>query len=73
MVLNIQKFPHITPFPPFLRWLPVAACIRIKMIAYKIKNGPILTYMKALIRARLSNNQMTKSNNQNVFYKIKLA
>ncbi|MCJ8738156.1 hypothetical protein PDJAM_G00032410 [Pangasius djambal] len=51
LVFNLPKFSHTAPFLCSLHWLPVAARIRFKtlMLAYKAKNGPAPTYLKALI------------------------
>ncbi|MCI4375953.1 hypothetical protein PGIGA_G00115620 [Pangasianodon gigas] len=54
LVFNLPKFSHTTPLLRSLHWLPVAARIRFKtlMLAYKAKNGPAPTYLKALITPR---------------------
>ncbi|KAK3517719.1 hypothetical protein QTP70_016392, partial [Hemibagrus guttatus] len=54
LVFNLSKFSHTTPLLRSLHWLPVAACIRFKilMLAYKAKNGPAPSYLKALITPR---------------------
>ncbi|KAK3565467.1 hypothetical protein QTP86_009984 [Hemibagrus guttatus] len=51
LVFNLPKFSHTTPLLRSLHWLPVAACIRFKtlMLAYKAKNGPVPSYLKALV------------------------
>ncbi|KAK3561324.1 hypothetical protein QTP86_030626 [Hemibagrus guttatus] len=51
LVFNLPKFSHTTPLLCSLHWLPVAARIRFKtlMLAYKAKNGPAPSYLKALI------------------------
>ncbi|KAK3535027.1 hypothetical protein QTP70_002219 [Hemibagrus guttatus] len=51
IVFNLPKFSHITTLLRSLHWLPVAARIRFKtlMLAYKAKNGPAPSYLKALI------------------------
>ncbi|KAK3545153.1 hypothetical protein QTP70_001667 [Hemibagrus guttatus] len=51
LVFNLPKFSHTTPLLRSLHWLPVAARIRFKtlMLAYKAKNGPAPSYLKALI------------------------
>ncbi|KAK3539398.1 hypothetical protein QTP70_006301 [Hemibagrus guttatus] len=51
LVLNLPKFSHTTPLLRSLHWLPVAARIRFKtlMLAYKAKNGPAPSYLKALV------------------------
>ncbi|KAK3534048.1 hypothetical protein QTP86_001201 [Hemibagrus guttatus] len=54
LVFNLPKFSHTTPLLRSLHWLPVAARIRFKtlMLAYKAKNGPVPSYLKALITPR---------------------
>ncbi|KAK3537498.1 hypothetical protein QTP70_012127 [Hemibagrus guttatus] len=54
LVFNLPKFSHTTPLLRSLHWLLVAACIRFKtlMFAYKAKNGPAPSYLKALITPR---------------------
>ncbi|KAK3534952.1 hypothetical protein QTP70_002044 [Hemibagrus guttatus] len=54
LVFNLPKFSHTTPLLRSLHWLPVAARIRFKtlMLAYKAKNGPAPSYLKALITSR---------------------
>ncbi|KAK3544722.1 hypothetical protein QTP86_026121, partial [Hemibagrus guttatus] len=54
LVFNLPKFSHTTPLLRSLHWLPVAACIRFKtlMLAYKAKNGPAPSYLKALVTSR---------------------
>ncbi|KAK3561680.1 hypothetical protein QTP86_012563 [Hemibagrus guttatus] len=54
LVFNLPKFSHTTPLLRSLHWLPVAARIRFKtlMLAYKAKNGPTPSYLKALITPR---------------------
>ncbi|KAK3568156.1 hypothetical protein QTP86_032700 [Hemibagrus guttatus] len=54
LVFNLPKFSHITPLLRSLYWLPVAARIRFKtlMLAYKAKNGPAPSYLKALVTSR---------------------
>ncbi|KAK3571505.1 hypothetical protein QTP86_012846 [Hemibagrus guttatus] len=54
LVFNLPKFSHTTPLLRSLHWLPVAAHIRFKtlMLAYKAKNGPAPSYLKALITPR---------------------
>ncbi|KAK3535262.1 hypothetical protein QTP70_005951 [Hemibagrus guttatus] len=54
LVFNLPKFSHTTPLLCSLHWLPVAARIRFKtlMLAYKAKNGPVPSYLKALITPR---------------------
>ncbi|KAK3560925.1 hypothetical protein QTP86_023115, partial [Hemibagrus guttatus] len=54
LVFNLPKFSHITPLLRSLHWLPVAARIRFKtlMLAYKAKNGPAPSYLKALVTPR---------------------
>ncbi|KAK3517526.1 hypothetical protein QTP70_012612 [Hemibagrus guttatus] len=54
LVFNLPKFSHTTPLLRSLHWLPVAARIRFKtlMLAYKVKNGPAPSYLKALITPR---------------------
>ncbi|KAK3537219.1 hypothetical protein QTP70_003376 [Hemibagrus guttatus] len=54
LVFNLPKFSHTTPLLPSLHWLPVAARIRFKtlMLAYKAKNRPAPSYLKALITPR---------------------
>ncbi|KAK3572271.1 hypothetical protein QTP86_029688 [Hemibagrus guttatus] len=51
---DLPKFSHTTPLLRSLHWLPVAARIRFKtlMLAYKAKNGPAPSYLKALITPR---------------------
>ncbi|KAK3519855.1 hypothetical protein QTP70_006694 [Hemibagrus guttatus] len=51
LVFNLPKFSHTTPLLRSLHWLLVAARIRFKtlMLAYKAKNGPALSYLKALV------------------------
>ncbi|KAK3545252.1 hypothetical protein QTP70_002417 [Hemibagrus guttatus] len=51
---NLPKFSHTTPLLRSLHWLPVAARIRFKtlMLAYKAKNGPAPSYLKALVTSR---------------------
>ncbi|KAK3514260.1 hypothetical protein QTP70_012098 [Hemibagrus guttatus] len=51
LVFNLPKFSHTTPLLRSLHWLPVAARIRFKtlMLAYKAKNGPAPSYLKALV------------------------
>ncbi|KAK3562041.1 hypothetical protein QTP86_025226, partial [Hemibagrus guttatus] len=53
LIFNLPKFSHTTPLL-LLHWLPVAARIRFKtlMLAYKAKNGPAPSYLKALITPR---------------------
>ncbi|KAK3513801.1 hypothetical protein QTP70_028874 [Hemibagrus guttatus] len=48
------QFSHTTPLLRSLHWLPVAARIRFKtlMLAYKAKNGPVPSYLKALVTSR---------------------
>ncbi|KAK3565278.1 hypothetical protein QTP86_004283 [Hemibagrus guttatus] len=54
LVFNLPKFSHTTPLLRSLHWLPVAARIKFKtlMLAYKAKNGPAPSYLKALITPR---------------------
>ncbi|KAK3519597.1 hypothetical protein QTP86_003186 [Hemibagrus guttatus] len=54
LVFNLPKFSHTTPLLRSLHWLPVAARIRFKslMLAYKAKNGPAPSYLKALVISR---------------------
>ncbi|KAK3526338.1 hypothetical protein QTP70_024275 [Hemibagrus guttatus] len=54
LVFNLPKFSHTTPLLRSLHWRPVAARIRFKtlMLAYKAKNGPAPSYLKALITPR---------------------
>ncbi|KAK3551339.1 hypothetical protein QTP70_015019 [Hemibagrus guttatus] len=55
LVFNLVfKFSHTTPLLRSLHWLPVAARIRFKtlMLAYKAKNGPAPSYLKALVTPR---------------------
>ncbi|KAK3545793.1 hypothetical protein QTP70_013127 [Hemibagrus guttatus] len=54
LVFNLPKFSHTTPLLRSLHWLPVAARIRFKtlMLAYKAKNGPAPSYLKALVTPR---------------------
>ncbi|KAK3572629.1 hypothetical protein QTP86_001136 [Hemibagrus guttatus] len=54
LVFNLPKFSHTTPLLRSLHWLPVAARIRYKtlMLAYKAKNGPAPSYLKALVTSR---------------------
>ncbi|KAK3567182.1 hypothetical protein QTP86_011887 [Hemibagrus guttatus] len=54
LVFNLPKFSHTTPLLHSLHWLPVAARIRFKtlMLAYKAKNGPAPSYLKALVTSR---------------------
>ncbi|KAK3518316.1 hypothetical protein QTP86_003620, partial [Hemibagrus guttatus] len=54
LVFNLPNFSHTTPLLRSLHWLPVAARIRFKtlMLAYKAKNGPAPSYLKALVTSR---------------------
>ncbi|KAK3523075.1 hypothetical protein QTP86_012650 [Hemibagrus guttatus] len=54
LVFNLPKFSHTTPLLRSLHWLLVAARIRFKtlMLAYKAKNGPAPSYLKALVTPR---------------------
>ncbi|KAK3522577.1 hypothetical protein QTP86_024997 [Hemibagrus guttatus] len=54
LVFNLPKFSHTTPLLRSLHWFPVAAHIRFKtlMHAYKAKNGPAPSYLKALVTSR---------------------
>ncbi|KAK3553737.1 hypothetical protein QTP70_007589 [Hemibagrus guttatus] len=54
LVFNLPKFSHTTPLLHSLHWLEVAARIRFKtlMLAYKAKNGPAPSYLKALVTSR---------------------
>ncbi|KAK3507518.1 hypothetical protein QTP70_028079, partial [Hemibagrus guttatus] len=54
LVFNLPKFSHTTPLLRSLHWLPVAARIRFKtlILAYKAKNGPAPSYLKALVTPR---------------------
>ncbi|KAK3541957.1 hypothetical protein QTP86_008151 [Hemibagrus guttatus] len=54
LVFKLPKFSHTTPLLRSLHWLPVAARIRFKtlMLAYKAKNGPAPSYLKALVTSR---------------------
>ncbi|KAK3517255.1 hypothetical protein QTP70_001470 [Hemibagrus guttatus] len=54
LVFNLPKFSHTTQLLRSLHWLPVAARIRFKtlMLAYKAKNGPAPSYLKALVTSR---------------------
>ncbi|KAK3544604.1 hypothetical protein QTP86_017634, partial [Hemibagrus guttatus] len=54
LVFNLPKFSHTTPLLRSLHWCPVAARIRFKalMLAYKAKNGPAPSYLKALVTSR---------------------
>ncbi|KAK3506030.1 hypothetical protein QTP70_003090, partial [Hemibagrus guttatus] len=54
LVFNLPKFSHTTPLLRSLHWLPVAARIRFKtlMLAYKAKNGPAPSYLKAVVTPR---------------------
>ncbi|KAK3559292.1 hypothetical protein QTP86_010741 [Hemibagrus guttatus] len=54
LVFNLPKFFHTTPLLRSLHWLPVAARIIFKtlMLAYKAKNGPAPSYLKALVTSR---------------------
>ncbi|KAK3543978.1 hypothetical protein QTP70_032738 [Hemibagrus guttatus] len=51
LVFNLPKFSPTTPLLRSLHWLPVASRIRFKtlMLAYKAKNGPAPSYLKALV------------------------
>ncbi|KAK3572921.1 hypothetical protein QTP86_010564 [Hemibagrus guttatus] len=51
LVFNLPKFSHTTPLLHSLHWLLVAAGIRFKtlMLAYKAKDGPAPSYLKALV------------------------
>ncbi|KAK3525745.1 hypothetical protein QTP70_007393 [Hemibagrus guttatus] len=51
LVFNLPKFSHTTPLLRSLHWILVAARIRFKtlMFAYKAKNGPVPSYLKALV------------------------
>ncbi|KAK3542800.1 hypothetical protein QTP70_003001 [Hemibagrus guttatus] len=51
LVFNLPKISHTTPLLCSLHWLVVAARIRFKtlMLAYKAKNGPAPSYLKALV------------------------
>ncbi|KAK3556109.1 hypothetical protein QTP70_005553 [Hemibagrus guttatus] len=53
-IFNLPKLSHTTPLLCSLHWLPVAARIRFKtlMLAYKAKNGPAPSYLKALVTPR---------------------
>ncbi|KAK3551148.1 hypothetical protein QTP70_013915, partial [Hemibagrus guttatus] len=53
-VINLPKLSHTTPLLRSLHWLPVAARLRFKtlMLAYKAKNGPAPSYLKALVTPR---------------------
>ncbi|KAK3553457.1 hypothetical protein QTP70_003500 [Hemibagrus guttatus] len=54
LVFNLPKFSNTTPMLSSLHWLPVTARIRFKtlMLAYKAKNGPAPSYLKALVTPR---------------------
>ncbi|KAK3513582.1 hypothetical protein QTP70_025360 [Hemibagrus guttatus] len=54
LVFNLPKFSHTTPLLCSLHWLLVAARIRFKtlMLAYRAKNGPAPSYLKALVTPR---------------------
>ncbi|KAK3519630.1 hypothetical protein QTP86_006958, partial [Hemibagrus guttatus] len=54
LVFNLPKFSHTTPLLRSLHWCPVAARISFKtlMLAYKAKNGPAPSYLKALVTPR---------------------
>ncbi|KAK3567474.1 hypothetical protein QTP86_019979, partial [Hemibagrus guttatus] len=54
LVFNLPKFSHTTPLLRSLHWLLGAARIRFKtlMLAYKAKNGPEPSYLKALVTPR---------------------
>ncbi|KAK3559782.1 hypothetical protein QTP86_020725, partial [Hemibagrus guttatus] len=54
LVFSLPKFFHTTPLLRSLHWPPVAARIRFKtlMLAYKAKNGPAPSYLKALVTPR---------------------
>ncbi|KAK3521456.1 hypothetical protein QTP70_005786 [Hemibagrus guttatus] len=54
LVFNLPKFSHTTSLLRSLHWLPVAARIRFNtlMLAYKAKNGPAPSYLKALVTPR---------------------
>ncbi|KAK3516355.1 hypothetical protein QTP70_009411 [Hemibagrus guttatus] len=54
LVFNLHKFSHTTPLLRSLHWFLVAARIRFKTLtlAYKAKNGPAPSYVKALITPR---------------------
>ncbi|KAK3507917.1 hypothetical protein QTP70_002915, partial [Hemibagrus guttatus] len=54
LVFNLPKFSHTTPLLRSLHWFSVAARIRFKtlMLAYKAKNGPAPSYLKALVTPR---------------------
>ncbi|KAK3568017.1 hypothetical protein QTP86_028608, partial [Hemibagrus guttatus] len=53
-LLQLYWFSHTTPLLRYLDWLLVAARIRFKtlMLAYKVKNGPAPSYLKALVTPR---------------------
>ncbi|KAK3524872.1 hypothetical protein QTP86_010603 [Hemibagrus guttatus] len=61
LVFNLPKFSHTTPL--LLHWLPVAARIRFKtlMLAYKAKNGPAPSYLKALVTPRTAPRSLRSS------------
>ncbi|XP_053085743.1 uncharacterized protein LOC128317534 [Pangasianodon hypophthalmus] len=63
LVFNLPKVSHTTPLLRSLHWLPVAARIRFKtlMLAYKAKNGPAPTYLRALITPRTAPRSLRSS------------
>ncbi|KAK3560574.1 hypothetical protein QTP86_010913 [Hemibagrus guttatus] len=64
LVFNLPKFSHTTPLLRSLHWLPVATHIRFKtlMLAYKAKNGPAPSYLKALITPRTAPHSLRSTN-----------
>ena len=53
VVFNEPKTAHVTPLLIRLHWLPVAACIKFKvlMLAYKTTTGTAPTYLSSLVQS----------------------
>ena len=63
LVFNQLKRAHVTPLLLELHWLPVAACIKFKllMLAYRVIAGSALIYLNALVRANVTPRMLRSS------------
>ncbi len=50
LVFSEPKRAHVTPLFISLHWLPVAACIKFKMVAYRTATGSAPSYFHSLLR-----------------------
>ncbi|KAI4902462.1 hypothetical protein NFI96_001843 [Prochilodus magdalenae] len=52
LIFNLPKFTHVTPLPRSLHWLHVVARIRFKTLMLAYKNGPVPSYLMAMVKSR---------------------